>query len=53
MITPQKGNVQNLTENCVELIKMEEFETTIKALIAKKKSPGPSRINNELYEHVL
>jgi len=36
-----------LTENCVDLITMEELETTIKALKAKK-SPGSDGINNEL-----
>jgi len=30
---------------------MEELETTIKALKARK-SPGSDRINNELYKHV-
>ena len=36
-----------LTENCVDLITMEELETTIKALKARKP-PGSGGINNEL-----
>ena len=32
------------------LLTMEELETTIKALKARK-SPGSDGINNELYEH--
>jgi len=39
-----------LTENCVDLITMEELETTIKAL-KPKKTPGSEGINNELYKH--
>ena len=39
-----------LTENCVDLITMEELETTIKTLKARK-SPGSDRINNDLYKH--
>jgi len=39
-----------LTENCVDLITMEELETTIKSLKARK-SPGSDGINNELYKH--
>ena len=39
-----------LTENCVDLITMEELETTIKALKAMN-SPGSDGINNELYKH--
>jgi len=39
-----------LTENCVELITMEDLKTTIKALKARK-SPGSGGINNELYKH--
>ena len=39
-----------LTEHCVDLITVEELETTIKALKARK-SPGSDRINNELYKH--
>jgi len=39
-----------LTENCVDLIKMEELETTIRALKAKK-SPGSDGTNNKLYKH--
>jgi len=45
-----EGKRAKLTENCVDLITMEEFETTIKALKARK-SPGSDRINNELYKH--
>ena len=37
-----------LTENCVDVITMEELKTTIKALKARK-SPGSVGINNELY----
>jgi len=44
------GKRAKLTENCVDLIKMEELETTIKALKARK-SPGSDGINNELYKH--
>ena len=43
-------NCAKLTENCVDLITMEELETTIKALKARK-SPGSDGINNELYKH--
>jgi len=51
MITPQKGNVQKLTtKNCVDLITVEELETTIQALKARK-FPGSDGINNELYKH--
>jgi len=39
-----------LRENCVDLITMEELETTINALKARK-SPGSDGINNELYKH--
>jgi len=39
-----------LTENCVGLITMEELETTIKNLKARK-STGSDGINNELYKH--
>jgi hypothetical protein len=35
-----------VTENCVDLIKMEELETTIKSL-RPRKSPSSDRINNE------
>jgi len=45
-----KGKRAKLTENCVDLITMEELETTIKALKARK-SPGSDGINNELYKH--
>jgi hypothetical protein len=34
----------------VDLITMEELETTIKTLKARK-SPGSDGINNELYKH--
>jgi hypothetical protein len=37
-------------ENCVDLIAIEEMETTIKAL-NPRKSPGSDGINNELYKH--
>ena len=40
----------NLTDLCVDLITVEELETTIKALKARK-SPGSDGINNELYKH--
>ena len=40
----------NLTEKCVDLITVEELETTIKALKARK-SPGSDGINNELYKY--
>ena len=40
-----------LTENCVDLIIMEEVKTTIKAL-RLRKSPGSDGIINELYKHV-
>jgi hypothetical protein len=39
-----------LTENFVDLITMEELETTIKTL-KSRKSPGSYGINNELYKH--
>ena len=45
-----EGKCAKLRENCVHLIKMEELETTIKALKARK-SPGSDGINNELYKH--
>jgi len=45
-----EGKCVKLTENCVDLIKMEELETTIKALKARK-SPGSDGINNELCKH--
>jgi len=41
------GKRARLTENCDDLNKMEELETTIKALKARK-SPGSDGINNEL-----
>ena len=43
-------NRAKLTENCVDLITMEERETTTEALKARK-SPGSDGINNELYKH--
>ena len=42
-----EGKGAKLTENCVDLITMEELETTIKA----RKSPASDGINNELYKH--
>jgi hypothetical protein len=45
-----EGKREKLTENCVDLITMEEMETTIKAL-KSRKSPGSDGINNELYKH--
>jgi len=45
-----EGKCAKLTENCVDLITMEELETTIKAL-KTRKSPGSDGINNELYKH--
>jgi len=44
-----EGKRAKLTENCVDLITMQELETTIKALKARK-SPGCEGINNELYK---
>jgi hypothetical protein len=37
-------------ENCVDLIPIEELETTIKPL-KPRKSPGSDKINTELYKH--
>jgi hypothetical protein len=45
-----EGKGAKLTENCVDLITMEELETSIKGLKARK-SPGSDGINNELYKH--
>ena len=45
-----EGKRAKLTENCVDLITMEELETTIKAL-KSRKSPGSDGINKELYKH--
>ena len=42
--------LEQLAENCVDLITMEELETVIKTLKVRK-SPGSDRINNELYKH--
>jgi hypothetical protein len=42
--------LEQSAENCVELITIEELETTIKAL-KPIKSSGSDRINNELYKH--
>ena len=39
-----------LTENCVDLITMEESGTTTEAS-KTRKSPGSDGINNELYKH--
>jgi len=44
------GKCAKSTENCVDLITMEELETTIKTL-KSRKSPGSNGINNELYKH--
>ena len=44
-----EGKRAKLTENCFDLITMEELEITIKALKVKK-SPGSDGINNELYK---
>jgi len=49
-VNPTERKCAKLTENCVDLIIMEELETTIKALKARK-SPGPDGSNNELYKH--
>ena len=46
-----EGKREKLIENCVDLITMEELETTIKSL-KSRKSPGLDGMNNELYEHV-
>ena len=45
-----KRKCAKLTENCVDLITLEELKTTIKALKARK-SPGSDGINSELYKH--
>jgi len=45
-----EGKRAKLTENCVDLITMEELETTMKAL-KTRKSPGSDWINNEFYKH--
>jgi len=45
-----KRKLEQLVENFVDLITMEELETTIKTLILRK-SPGADGINNELYKH--
>jgi len=45
-----EGKRAKLTENCVDLITMEELETTIHALKAIK-SPGSDGINTEFYKH--
>jgi len=42
--------LEQLAENCVDLITMEELEATIKTL-KPRKSPGSDGINNELYKH--
>ena len=49
-VNTTEGKRAKLTENCVDLITMEELETTIKAFKATK-SPGSDGINNELYKH--
>ena len=45
-----EGKRAKLTENCADLITMEELETTIKTLKVRK-SPGSDGINNELHKH--
>jgi len=45
-----EGKSAKLTEECVDLITMEELEETIQTL-KSKKSPGLDGINNELYKH--
>ena len=45
-----EGKHAKLTENCFDLITMEELETSIKAL-KTRKSPGTDGLNNELYKH--
>jgi hypothetical protein len=45
-----EGKCAKLTENCVDLITMEELETTIKTL-KSRKSPESNGINNEFYKH--
>ena len=42
--------LEQLAENCFDIITMEELETTIKTL-KPRKSPGSDGINNELYKH--
>ena len=42
--------LEQRAENCVDLITMEELETTIKTL-KPRKSPGSGGINNELYRY--
>ena len=44
------GKCAKLTENCVDVITMEELGTTIQTL-KSRKSPGSDGINNELYKH--
>jgi len=46
----KEGKCAKLTENCVDLITMEDLKTTLKALKARK-SPGSDGINNELHKH--
>jgi len=50
MINTTEGKRAKLTENCVDLITVEELETTIQAL-RSRKSPGSDGINNELHKH--
>jgi hypothetical protein len=45
-----EDKLAKLTENCIDLITMEELETNIKA-VKSRKSPGSDGINNELYKH--
>jgi DNA-binding IscR family transcriptional regulator len=42
--------LEQSAENIVDLITMEELETTIKTL-KPRKSPGSNGINNDLYKH--
>jgi len=45
-----EGKRAKLTENCVDVIKIEELGTNIKTLQARK-SPGSDGNSNELYKH--
>jgi hypothetical protein len=45
-----ESKLEQSAENCVDLITMEELETTIKSL-KPRKSPSSDGINNELYKH--
>ena len=48
--TTTEGKGAKLTEKCVDLIRMEELDATLKTL-KSKKSPGLDGINNELHKH--